>query len=281
MKTLAAVLVVVVVVFASIGSGIAQTRTSIWDKIDSSGVMVAGVMVASQPGVWKDVATGTYKGFYVNIARAIAEALSKEMGKPIKLEFAETTWGSVVLDLQAAKIDFWSGMSVTPQRLQALDMAGPMYELAHCYVNRKGLEGLQTWADYSKPEIKLATTIGTSDERAIKELSPNATHLGFKDEAQAMLAVQAGRADALGTSVLVCLDIKKRNPDLGRIVFPAPVKTLPSSAGMRKDGDGRFHKFVQAWAEKSRASGLTKKLIVDALRDAGLNPDELPGEFSF
>ena len=50
---------------------------------------------------------------------------------------------------------------------------------------------------------------------------------------------------------------------------------------MRKDGDGRFHKFVQAWAEKSRTSGLTKKLIVDALRDAGLNPDELPGEFSF
>ena len=281
MKTLTALLVVVVLVAASIDSGMAQTRTSIWDKIQSSGVMVAGVMVASQPGVWKDVATGTYKGFYVNIAGAIAEALSKEMGKPIKLEFAETTWGSVVLDLQAAKIDFWSGMSVTPQRLEALDMAGPMYELAHCYVNRKGLEGLKTWADYSKPEIKLATTIGTSDERAIKQLSPNANHLGFKDEAQAMLAVQAGRADALGTSVLVCLDIKKRNPDLGRIVFPTPVKSLPSSAGMRKDGDGRFHKFVQAWAERSRASGLTKKLIVDALRDAGLNPDELPGEFSF
>jgi len=281
MRRLAVVLAVVVAVLTLTGSAVAQTRVPIWDKIQSSGVMVAGVMVASQPGVWKEVSTGTYKGFYVNFARAIGEDLSKAMGKPIKLEFAETTWASVVLDLQSAKIDLWSGMSVTPQRLQAIDMAGPMYELAHCYVNRKGLEGLKTWADYSKPEIKLATTIGTSDERAIKELSPNATHLGFKDEAQAMLAVQAGRADAMGTSVLICLDIKKRNPDLGKIVFPAPIKSLPSSAGMRKDGDGRFHKFVQAWAEKSRASGLTKKLILDALREAGLNPDELPAEFSF
>lgn len=281
MRRLAMVLAVAAAVVALTGSAVAQTRVSIWDKIQSSGVMTAGVMVENRPGVWKDVTTGKYHGFYVNIARAIGEDLSKAMGKSIQVEFVETTWTTVVLDLQSAKIDLWSGMSVTPQRLQAIDMAGPMYELAHCYVNRKGLEGLKTWADYSKPEIKLATTIGTSDERAIKELSPNATHLGFKDEAQAMLAVQAGRADAMGTSVLICLDIKKRNPDLGKIIFPAPIKSLPSSAGMRKDGDGRFHKFVQAWAEKSRASGLTKKLILDALREAGLNPDELPAEFSF
>jgi polar amino acid transport system substrate-binding protein len=281
MPRLGVVLAVCAVVVAVCGSAVAQTRQPIWDKIQSSGVMVAGVMIASQPGVWKDVRTANYKGFYVNFARAIAEDLSKAMGKTIRLEFVETTWASVVLDLQAAKIDLWSGMSVTPQRLQAIDMAGPMYELAHCYVNRKGLDGLKTWADYSKSEIKIATTIGTSDERAIKELSPNATHLGFKDEAQAMLAVQAGRADALGTSVLICLDIKKRNPELGRITFPTPVKSLPSSAGMRKDGDGRFHNFVQTWADKSRASGLTKKLIIDAVREAGLNPEELPGGFSF
>jgi len=281
MRRLAMVLAVAAAVVALTGSAVAQTRVSIWDKIQSSGVMTAGVMVENRPGVWKDVTTGKYHGFYVNIARAIGEDLSKAMGKSIQVEFVETTWTTVVLDLQSAKIDLWSGMSVTPQRLQALDMAGPMYELAHCYLNRRGLEGLKTWDDYSKPEMKIAVVTGTSDEKAVQELSPNATLLSFKDMSQTILAVQAGRADALGTSVLTCLDFKKRNPDLGRIIFPTPIRSLPSSAGMRKDGDGRLHKFVQAWAEKSRASGLTKKLIVDALREAGLNPDDLPGEFSF
>jgi len=193
----------------------------------------------------------------------------------------ETTWTTVVLDLQSAKIDLWSGMSVTPERLKAIDMAGPMYELAHCYINRKGLEGLKTWDDYSKPEIRVAVVTGTSDEKAVQELSPKASILSFKDMSQPILAVQAGRADALGTSVLTCLDFKKRNPDLGRLVFPTPIRSLPSSAGMRKEGDGRFQKFAQDWADKSRASGVTKTLIIDALREAGLNPDELPSGFSF
>jgi polar amino acid transport system substrate-binding protein len=262
-------------------SAFAQTKQSIWDKIQSSGVMVTGIIAASGAGSYKDLSTGTYKGYYVNFAQGIAEDLSKAMGRPIKLEFAETSWATVVMDLQAGRIDIWTGMSETPERLKALDMAGPMYVLAHCYVNRKGLEGLKTWEDYNKPEIKISVTIGTSDEAAVKQNSPKATFLGFKDTSTALLAVHSGRADAVATSVFTCLDMKKRNPDVGKIVFPEPVKSLPSSAGMRKDGDGRFHEFMKTWAAKNRASGATKKMIISALRDAGLNPDELPPDTPF
>jgi polar amino acid transport system substrate-binding protein len=281
MRRLAVMLAVAVALMSMPGSAAAQTQQPIWDKIQSSGIMRAMVLVDTRPGSWKDFSTGTYHGFYVSLARALAEDLPKAMGKPIKVEFVETTWGTLVLDLQSAKIDLSFGMGVTPERLRAIDMAGPIYELAQCLVNRKGLEGLKTWADYNKPEIRISATTGTTDERAAKELAPNATILSFKDPAQTILAVQAGRADAVINAALVCLDIKKKNPDFGKIVFPTPTQSFPSSAGMRKDGDGRFFRFVQAWAEKNRANATTKKLIVDALREAGLNPDELPAEFSF
>jgi len=281
MRKLAVMLAVAVALMSMPGSAAAQTQQSIWDKLQSSGIMHAMVLVDTRPGSWKDVSRGTYHGYYVTLAQAIAEDLSKTMGKPIKVEFVETTWGTLVLDLQSAKIDLSFGMGVTPERLRAIDMAGPIYEQAECLVNRKGLEGLKTWADYNKPEIRISVTTGTTDEKAAKELAPNATILSFKDPAQTILAVQAGRADAVINTTLVCLDIKKKNPDFGRIVFPTPMPSFPSSTGMRKDGDRRFYTFVQAWAEKNRANGTTKKLIVDALREAGLNPDELPADFSF
>lgn len=281
MRKFAVMLGVVVALMSMPGSVAAQAQQSIWNKVQSSGILLAGAMVDGAPGGWKDLSTGTYHGFFINLARAIAEDLSKVMGRPIKLQFVESTWGTVVLDLQSAKIDVWAGMSATPERLKALDMAGPMYKLGGCLVNRRGLEGLKTWADYSKPEIQIAAVIGSSDEKAARELAPNATILSFRDTAQTILAVQAGRADAVINSMMTCLDIKKRNPDFGRIVFPTPHNYYPSSAGIRKDGDGRFHDFVQAWAEKNRANGTVKRLILDAVREAGLNPDELPPDMEF
>jgi polar amino acid transport system substrate-binding protein len=281
MRKFSMVLAVAVALMAMPGNAAAQTPQSTWDKIQSSGILHAMVVVDTRPGSWKDVSTGTYHGYYVTLSQAIAENLSKVMGKPIKVEFVETTWGTVVLDLQSGKIDLSFGLGVTPERLQVLDMAGPIYQMAQCLVTRKGLEGLKTWADYNRPEIRISVTTGTTDEKSARELAPNAAILSFKDPAQTILAVQAGRADALINGAIICLDIKKKNPDFGRIIFPTPIRSFPYSASMRKEGNRQFYDFVQAWAEKNRANGTTKKLIVDALREAGLNPDELPAEFSF
>ncbi len=281
MRKLTVMLAVTVALMSMPGSAAAQAQQAIWEKIQSSGILLAGVTVDNRPGGWKNLSTGTYHGFFVNLARAIAEDLSTAMGKQIKLQFVESTWGTVVLDLQSAKIDLWAGMSATPERLQALDMAGPMYYLSGCLVNRKGLEGLKTWADYSKPEIRIATVIGSSDEKAAQQLAPNATIQSYRDTAQTILAVQAGRADAVINSMLTCMDIKKTNPDFGRIVFPTPYNGFPSSAGIRKDGDRRFRNFVQNWAEKNRANGTVRRLILDAVREAGLNPDDLPPDVPF
>jgi polar amino acid transport system substrate-binding protein len=255
---------------------------NVWDKIYDTGQLVCGAMSGSPIGSWSVPGPAQYEGYSINLCRQIGQDLSVEMGKPIMVDYQETTWGTVVLDLQAGKIDLWAGMSATEERQQALDMAGPLYELAHCMVNRQGLTGLETWQDYNNSDVRISMITGTSDEQAIKEHAPNATHLSFRQASEAILAVQAGRADAYGTSVLSCLRILNEAPEVfGEIVFPEPVQSLPSSAGIRRDGDGRFNAFVQDWADKNRENGRVGWLMIDAVRKAGLDAEALPEGFRF
>ena len=282
-RPIVAVLTAASAVFAlaSVVPGTAQAD-AIWDKVNRTGILTCGAMAANPTGSWSVPGPAKYEGYEINLCRQIALELTKALGKYIRVEYKETTWGTVVLDLQSAKIDLWPGMSETPARLKAIDMAGPMYELAHCYVNRKGLAGLKTWQDYSKAEIRIAAISGTSDEDAVRKLSPNATILSFKDASAAILSVQAGRADALGTSVITCLRILKENPNVfGEIVFPEPVLSRPSSAGMRKDGDGKFHKWLLGWSKKARKDGTVTWLLSDAFEKAEIDTSKLPDGFKF
>lgn len=281
MRKIANLAVAAALALTASGQAVAQGARSIWDKVAETGVLTVGAMSANPLGSWREMGQGPYRGYNIAIGEALAQALTQAMGRPVRTEFVETTWGTVVLDLQAGKIDIWTGMSETEERKRALDMAGPMYELAHCYVNRRGLTGLSTWDDYSRPSIRIASVTGTSDEKAVRELSPNATHLTFRQAPEAILAVQSGRADAFGTSVLTCLRILKENPAFGSVVFPTPVRSLPSSAGMRRDGDGRFHRFVQEWAGRARADGTTTRILSDSIAQAGLDPGNLPSGFRF
>jgi polar amino acid transport system substrate-binding protein len=263
------------------GSAIAQTK-NLWDKISESGTLTCGAMAAVPMNSWKVDGPTRYEGYSIGFCRELVRQLSTAMAKPIKLDFYETTFANVVLDLQSGKIDLWAGMSATEERKKALDMTGPMYDLAHCIVQRKGLGGLKTWADYSKPEIKISSATGTSDEKALQEMAPKATNLSFKENAAAILAVQSGRADGYVTNVLSCLRILKESPAVfGEIVVPTPVRSLPSAGGVRKDGDGRFFKFVDEWAARSRADGTVKAVMTDAIVKNGLDPAQLPAGFNF
>ena len=260
----------------------AQAQKPLWDKISETGTLTCGAMAAVPMNSWKVDGPNRYEGYSIGFCRALAEELSKAMKKPIKLDFHETTFANVVLDLQSGKADLFAGMSATEERKKALDMTGPLYDLAHCIVQKKGLTGLKSWADYSKPEIKISSATGTSDEKALQEMAPKATNLSFKENAQAILAVQSGRADGYVTNVLSCLRIQTESPAVfGEIVVPTPVRGLPSAGGMRKDGDGRFFKFVDEWAVRARSDGTVKKIMSEAIAKNGLDPAKLPAGFNF
>src|SRR5665213_359202 len=210
----------------------------VWDQIHQTGKIICGAIPNDPLGSWIDPKTQRWEGYEIELCRAIAKDLSSAMGKPISPEFRETTWATVVLDIQSRKIDIWPGMSATEERKKALSMIGPIYDLAYCAVDRKGFDVGQNWNDFSKPTVRIATITGTSIETAFKTFAPNANNLTFPGLSEVTLAVQSGRADAMGTDALRCLNILKTSPDVfGKVVFPKPYKSIGSSAGLIKGSD--------------------------------------------
>lgn len=262
------------------GAGIAHADP-VWDRVESSGSIVCGAIPNDPVGSWYDRQTGQWEGYEIDLCRAIAADLSTEMGKEIKPEFRETSWKTVVLDIQSNKIDIWPGMSATPEREKALSMIGPMYGLAFCGVTSKSFTFDGTWEGLNKPEVRVATVTGTSLETAFKTFAPNATHVTLTEYAEVTLAVQSGRADIMGADALRCLNVNKNAGDaFGEIVFPSPVQSMGSSAGVIKQAD-KLTPWLKNWSEEKQASGEVKAIFMKVLDSAGFDTSIIPPEVQF
>jgi polar amino acid transport system substrate-binding protein len=234
---------------------------STFDQIKRTGELRYGA-IDYPPNWFRDKTAGKWQGFLVEVAEDVA----KEMG--VKAVPVETTWATCVLDLQANKTDVQFGLQATPKRALAIDFAGPVYNLYWYAINHKGFEA-KNWEDYNKPEIKIAAMLGSADVTILQKVAPKATRVELNDVASIALAVSSGRADAMVTAVFGALVAKNRNPDLGDFVLPNPTVYLPSYAGMRREQDDSFRKFLQYWAEWNELLGYTDVRIRKYLKEAG------------
>ncbi|MCC0044077.1 MAG: transporter substrate-binding domain-containing protein [Brucellaceae bacterium] len=250
----------------------------VWGKIESSGQLNCGVLTDHIPASWKVAGSENYLGYIPNFCRAIAPILAEDMGKEIKVNYVPTSWATVILDTQSGRIDLAGGLSITEERQKAIDMPGPAYVLSDTILVRKDFPVYKTWEEYNKPEVRSANTTGTSTERTSLRLLPNAQQLSFKDRPSLILAMQSGRADITVSAFVAALGVMKEAPDLfGGWVVPTPRNEQPSAFGVRKDGDGRFAAWVQAWADEARADGTVQELMRDALAEGGLDVSDLSG----
>ena len=85
-----------------------------------------------------------------------------------------------MLSLQSNKVDMNFGLQATPKRATAIDFAGPIYWIEWVTVNNPKFHG-KVWADYNKPEVKVAVMQGSSDELLLRKIAPKATRVEFKE----------------------------------------------------------------------------------------------------
>jgi polar amino acid transport system substrate-binding protein len=275
----------VLVATVALGAGLAAAGTAsadpVWDRIKSSGKIICGAIPNDPIGSWVERSSGQWQGYEIELCKAIAADLSKDMGKTITPEFKETSWKTVVLDIQAEKIDIWPGMSATPEREKALSMVGPIYVLTFCGVPNKNFQSSGTWESLNKPGVRIATVTGTSVETAFKKLAPNATHVTLTGYDEVTLAVQSGRADVMGADVLRCLTVLKDAPKVfGQLSFPTPTFSMGSSAGVVKSAD-QLSAWLTKWSKEKQASGAIKALFTKTLDKAGFDTSVIPPEVQF
>ena len=251
----------------------AQSKSeSTWELIKRTGKVRMGVF-EYPPYFLRDKASGEWVGAMIEMGKDIAKELDVKFD-PVEVGgFAEA-----VLSLQAGKVDMNFALQATPKRATAIDFAGPTYWIEWVTVNNPKFHG-KVWADYNKPEVKVAVMTGTSDSLLLSKMAPKATKIEMQDIAQCALAVSSGRADAFTTTVLASMVMKTKNPGLGDFVNPTPRVALPGYIGLRLEDDQRWQKFLNRWSEWNMLLGHNEQRMKASLKTLGI--DEIPSTVSF
>lgn len=259
----------------------AHAADSTWQDVSDRGTVRVGVIPARQCYYWQQPGSTDWKGFPVAISRDAVDALGQAMGKKLKIDWVTTSWGTSILDVQSGKIDMFIGLAETPQRKQAVYMFGPLWTLPDVAVGRKGFNIDPTWAGLDKPSTRVAVAMGTTSEQAARKYVPHAQIRSLKNSNDAILDVQSDKSDITLTTAIAGLAAMQANQNLANMVVPRPLSAIPADGVMRRDGDGKFYQFLQNWAARYYAQGESKKRVLEALSECGLDPKRLPPDMQF
>lgn len=135
---------------------------------------------------------GEIIGFEVDIVKAMAKAMG------VKLEIVSTAQDSVIPGLLTGKFDMIaSGMTLNQERNLKVNFADPFIMTGQTLLIRKELANeVKSYKDLNNPKYKITSRLGTTGEFVAKKRISKAQYFGYNTEAEAVLEVANGKADA-------------------------------------------------------------------------------------
>jgi polar amino acid transport system substrate-binding protein len=247
-----------------------QPGESTFERVRRTSTLRIAVLPGAQPFFRKDLATGEWHGVGMDMARSIAAALQ------VKLDYVESTYSNSVLDLQANKIDLAFALNPTPQRALAVEFTQPYYLHPFGCVARKGFAPT-SWEELNKPEIRTVSLIGALSDNLLARFAPRATVVSVKTGDDAILQMQAGRADCIIYALIQALGVSARAPGLEQVtLLKQPYVAVASAMGVQQEPDRRWRDFLDSWIEYYRGTRQIGGWIRDGLFAMGVKPASIP-----
>jgi glutamate/aspartate transport system substrate-binding protein len=231
------------------------------EKAAASGQITLAYRESSVPFSYLE-APGKPIGFAVDIAKAVADAASKQVGKPLEVKWISVTSANRIPLLQNGTIDLECG-STTNNSTRGKDVD---FAINHFYTGTRLLvkktSGIKNYADL-KGKV-LAVTTGTTNAQVLRKYDAD-KNTGMqitltRDHADAFLMVESDRAAAFGMDdiLLYGLQANSKAPDLYEVVGDA-LQVEPYACMVRND-DPEFKKLVDGVIGNMMASGQFDKL---------------------
>jgi polar amino acid transport system substrate-binding protein len=250
------------------------TADNTLDRIRADKTLRIAVLPGELPYFNKDLATGTWSGFSIDMANDIAKLLD------VKLDYTESTYGNSILDLQANKIDLGFALNPTPQRALVVDFTSLVFPHPFGAMLKKGMEA-KTWADINKPDVRIAVDVGSANEAVARRFAPNATIKSLKSRDEVMLEMSSGRVDCVVNAMMLGLTAIAKNPNLGTYkILASPSVTVSSSMAVRREPDKRWRDFLSVWVDYNRGIGQMREWFVKGLGMSGVKPEDVPVELN-
>ena len=224
------------------------------NKILSSGELRVGTTGDWDPMTIKDPSTNKYKGFDIDVMNELA----KDMG--VKVKFVPAEWKTIVSGITSNRYDISTSVTKTPKRAEVAGFTETYYKYGTVpLVLKKNLNKFSTWNSLNSENVKIATTLGTSQEEKAKEFFPKSKLNSVEAPARDFQEVLAGRADANITSSTEANKLVIKYPQLA--IVPDGEKNPAFLAMMVAKGDNEWRSYVNNWIEKKKSSGFFAELL--------------------
>jgi len=229
-------------------------------RVLESGVLRVGTTGDFRPMSFRDPKTSEYAGHDIEVARELA----KDLG--VKIEFVPTEWKTLINGIQTDKYDVaMSGISMNVDRAKVAAFTVPYMEFGTVpVVRKKDIGRFKSWNDLDKPNVTVATTLGTVFDQQAKEYFKAAKRKQVEAPALSYQEVLAGRAEACITSNVEAASLVQTYPELAIVPVDRARSRRPASLLVAQD-DLVWLNFLNEWITMKRSSeffeGLQKKWL--------------------
>lgn len=226
----------------------AAIAQSALNEILSSGVLKVGTTGDWNPMTVRDPATNSYKGFDIDIMNELA----KDLG--VEVEFVPTDWKTLVNGVVAGQYHITGSASISPARMKAAGFSESYISVEIMPFTAKEMAGKFSGHDaINQPGVKVATTLGTTFEKLVREWYPNADIKVVEAPARGYQEVLAGRAEVFITSNIEGSTLGEKfgvmAVDGAEARSPTPIAMLLPQA------DQVWINYVNNWVKVKKAKG--------------------------
>lgn len=278
------------------GGAMAQSVDTL-ARIKERGVVNLGVRDSS--GLAFTLGGGKYVGFHTEMAERIIDDLSKQVGKPLKINYQVITSQNRVPLVQNGTIDFECGSTTNNAGRQKDAGFAVTTFVDEVRIATKANSGIKSIADLNGKT--LVTTTGTTSVQHLRRHERGAK-VDFKvvqgkDHADSFLLLESGRADAfvMDGSILAANIAKSRNAK-DFVIVGEPISFEPIACMLNKDDpklkqaldnsikrqikDGSLAKLYDKWFMQPIPPTNTSlnMPLNESTKDAWANPNDRPAE---
>ena len=224
-------------------------------KILESGKIRVGTTGDWNPMTIKDPSTNEYKGFEIDIVKELAKDMD------VNLIFVPTEWKTLVSGIVSNKYDISTSASLSAKRALSTGYTNSYFKLATVPLTlKKNLNKFQSWEDINKKDVKVAVTLGTTQEQQAKQIFPNATLKIIESPARDFQEVLAGRAEVHITSNIEASALVNQYPEMAIIPVKEPKYPTPL-AWLTPQDDQIFINYLNHWIEIKKSQGFFDKMM--------------------
>lgn len=192
---------------------------------------------------------GGFIGFDIDLAKQMTKAMG------VKFTPVNTAWDGIIPTLLTGKCDIiMGGMTITAQRNLKVNFADPYVIVGQTILLRPELEGkINSYRDLNSGEYTVATKLGTTGEAAVKRLIGKSNISLFETQADAVLEVANGKADAFVYDLPFNALYASQNPTQVSHI-DQPFTFEPLGWAVRK-GDPDFLNFLNNFLQQIKGDG--------------------------